>query len=178
MTNHSTCTCYTPETKYLFPSIKINLNPTCNYSTILRSRVVILAFEIRLEKVTSNWPLVLKSGPPSRRHGIGHGNKSCFNRKLISRDVVSPPSLNKIHHILKTFQPFPTIIAIGVSFPFDKKLGLPIPFVVVQHLLNLPFRHLFNQYGCGFGLSPSRESAFIVGEDLLNHPTVENCLLR
>jgi len=62
---------------------------------------------------------------------IGHGNESCVDRKLVSRNVVSPPGLNEIHCILETLQRLINIVAVGITLSFDKKVCLAMVFAVV-----------------------------------------------
>ena len=70
-----------------------------------------------------------------------NGKKS---RKFLTWHVVRPPCLNQVPRVFKSFQWFPTILAIWVPFRFHQELPSARPRPMVKNGLNLLFLFIIN----------------------------------
>ena len=82
--------------------------------------------------------------------------------KFLARHVIGPPCLHQIMRILKPFNRFPTILAIGVPFPLNQELSSAVPLPVIKNILNFPLLFVVDEDRCWFGMRSSRESFIIV----------------
>src|ERR1700761_1787668 len=91
------------------------------------------------------------------------------NRKFLPWHVIGPPCLHHILRILKSFDRFPAILAIGIPLPFHQELSPTVSLPVIKNTLNLPLLLVINEDRSWLGMGTSREPFIIVRVVGLHH---------